>query len=122
MVPSGAFVIPALVFLFAAIVACGAVGGVIAYCAARIQQRQAVGWRKNSILSASGFLAGLYVGLHIVYPTTISYTLGSGVSVTDTERYYRHPQYVGYILAVVLPVILELGRLFRARRAKAAHS
>ena len=122
MVPSGMVIIPALIFLFLSVVISGAVGAAVACSAAKIQRRKAVGWRKNAALSAAGFLAGLYFGLHIVYPTTISYTLESGVSVTDTQRYYRHPEYVGYILAILLPITLELGRLLKVRRAKSAHS
>jgi hypothetical protein len=119
MLAFGPFLTLALVFLLLVIVIiCGAAGAAIAYCAARIQRRQVEGWWKNSVLSASGFLAGFYFGLHIVHPTTISYMLESGTSVTETQRYYRHPEYIGYALAVLLPIILELCRFSIVRKPK----
>jgi hypothetical protein len=118
MVPSGPFLIVALVFLFVGILACGVLGAAIAYCAARIQQRQVVGWCKDAVLSVSGLLAGIYFGLHIVHPTTISYTLESGASVTETQRFYRHPEYIGYALAILLPMVYELYRFWTVRRPR----
>jgi hypothetical protein len=38
----------------------GALGGAIAFCVARIQQRQPLGWWKTAVLSASAFLVGIY--------------------------------------------------------------
>lgn len=110
--------IPILILLFVAIVVCSAAGAAIAYCAARIQKRRAAGWWKDAVICAAGFLAGLYFGSNIVYPTTISYTLEGGASVTETQRFYRHPEYFGYALAVLLPIIFELGRFWRLRRTK----
>jgi hypothetical protein len=107
-----------LILLFFAFVVCSVAGAAIAYCAAKIQKRRVVGWWKDSVICSAGFFAGLYFGSKIVYPTTISYMLESGVGVTETERFYRHPEYIGYALAFLFPIMFELGRFWIVQRTK----
>jgi hypothetical protein len=96
-----------LLIFFLDVVISGAVGGVIAYCLSRIQQRQVSGWWKTAALSASGFLVGIY-GVNFVgfyWP-----------SVTNAERYYGHPDYDGFALAILLSAMFELCRYWKVRR------
>ena len=104
------YLVPALIFLSFGIVISGAFGAAIAFGAARIQRRQTVGWWKDAVLSVSGFLVGSYLGFYIVYPTTFD-DMANGAAD-------RHPEYIGYALAILVPVMLELSRFWIARRAK----
>ena len=83
------------------IVISGAVGGAIAYCAAKIQRRQALGWWKTAVLSASAFLVGIYA---------VNFAGFYFPSVTNAERYYGHPDYDAFVIAMLVSVVFELGR------------
>ena len=96
-----------LLFLLFDIVISGVLGGAIAFCAARIQQKQALGWWKTAVFSALAFLVGIY-GTNFV---------GSyWPSVTDAKRFYGHPDYDGFALAILLSVTFELCRHLKVRR------
>jgi hypothetical protein len=87
----------------------GALGSAIAFCVARIQQRHPLGWWKTAVLSALAFTVGTYgadfAGFY--WP-----------SVTNAEKYYGHPDYDGFALAILLSATFELCRYWNVRRAK----
>jgi hypothetical protein len=89
------------------VVISGAAGGAIAYCAARVQRKKALGWWKTAVLSSLAFLVGIY-GVNFAgfyFP-----------SVTDAERYYGHPDYDGFAIAMLVSLVFELGRYFENPR------
>jgi uncharacterized membrane protein YfcA len=104
------YLVPALIFLFLGIVISGGFGAAIAFGSARIQRKQTVGWWKHTVLSALGFLVGSYLGFYIIYPTTFDDTVEGGA--------YHHPEYFGYVLAILVPVVFELWRICIVRTAK----
>jgi hypothetical protein len=104
------YLVPALIFLLLGIVISGVFGAAIAFGSARIQRKKNVGWWKNTILSTLGFLVGSYLGFCIIYPATFDDMVEG--------RAYHHPEYFGYVLAILVPMVFELYRFWIARTIK----
>jgi hypothetical protein len=71
----------------------------------------------DSALGAVGFVGGTLGTLMVPYTeNTVTYHVGNEIVRTTTRR-YQHPYQVAFLLAIALPVMWELFRYFRSRRA-----
>jgi hypothetical protein len=87
----------------------GAAGIVIALCVAKIHQRLPLSWWKTAVFSASAFLIVTY-GMNLVGVYWLR--------VTNAHKYYGHPDYDGFAVAILLSVAFEICRHRSGRRAE----
>lgn len=85
----------------------------------RILRRQPLngGVILDGLLGAIGFVGGAIGSLLVPYKeNTVTMKIGDTI-VRETTRRYQHPYQVAFLAAIALPVIWELLRYLRARRA-----
>ncbi len=71
---------------------------------------------KNLFLGSFGFLAGILGTIYMPWPqNTVYEKFDSGVTMATTMNRYQHPERVGILMAVVLPLVYELYRFKRVR-------
>jgi uncharacterized membrane protein YraQ (UPF0718 family) len=71
----------------------------------------------DGALGALGFVVGALSSLFLPYKeNTVTYHVGNAIVRTTTKR-YQHPYQVAFLLAIAAPVMWELFRYFRSRRA-----
>jgi hypothetical protein len=71
---------------------------------------------KDACLGSMGFLLGFFGCVFMPWHrNTISYRLAGGTEVTSTADIYQHPNRIGIIFAILLPLMYELYRWRRLR-------
>ncbi|HUA86744.1 MAG TPA: hypothetical protein VMB85_22965 [Bryobacteraceae bacterium] len=95
----------------------GAIGAFIAIAASLLGKR-AIKFVPDLLLGVAGYLGGValtpYLPWHL---NTIEYRMGNAV-IRSTSRHFQYPYRVGFAVAVLLPLIYELVRLFFERKSK----
>jgi hypothetical protein len=95
----------------------GAIGACIAIAASLLGKR-AIKFFPNLLLGVAGYIGGVALTPHIPWHlNTIEYRMGNAV-IRSTSRHFQYPYRIGFALAVLLPVIYELIRLFFERKAQ----
>ena len=108
MFPVASFVVALAVVAYAFVgMATGALTGILASLAFRLKVRGVI---KNGLLGSFGFLLGFIGAVFMPWPrNTITYYV-DGTLVTSTMNSYQHPIRVGFLIAVLLPLLHTLYR------------
>lgn len=94
-----------------------AVGSLIGIFIRIIRRQPLTGVIIDGALGALGFVGGAIGSLMIPYKeNTVTYHIGGAIVRTTTKR-YQHPYQAAFLLAIAAPVLWELFRYFRSRRA-----
>ena len=106
----------ALPLLLEAVVG-GSIGALIAIIASRLGKRP-IKFFPDLLLGAAGFLGGVALTPYIPWhQNTIQYQIG-GTVVRSTSRHFQYPYRIGIAIAVLLPLIYELIRLWIEKKTK----
>ena len=96
----------------------GAIGAFIAIVASFFGKR-AMKFAPGLLLGVAGYIGGValtpYIPWHL---NTIEYRMGNAV-IRSTSRHFQYPYRIGFALAVLLPLMFELIRLFFEKKTKA---
>jgi hypothetical protein len=93
--------------------AIGAVSGWLASMGTKCRPRSV--WI-DGLLGLVGFLTGLFGTIFTPWHVnTITEKLDGGGTVSTTMNRYQHPERIAVVVAIVLPLIYELYRFWRAR-------
>lgn len=94
-----------------------AIGSMIGILVRIFRKQPLTGVMVDGALGALGFVGGAIGSLLIPYKeNTTTFRVGDAIVRTTTKR-YQHPYQVAFVLAVAAPVLWELFRYFRSRRA-----
>lgn len=94
-----------------------AVGLLIGILIRLIRKEPLTGIIIDGVLGALGFTGGAIGSLLLPYQeNTVTYRMGDAIVRTTTKR-YQHPYQVAFLLAITMPVLWELFRYFRSKRA-----
>lgn len=104
-------------FLLEAVVG-GSIGAFIAVLFSLFGKR-AMKFFPDILLGAAGFMGGIFLTPHIPWRlNTVTVQAGNAV-IRTTSRHYQYPYRVGFLIAVLLPLIYEGIRFFWERRRPA---
>jgi MFS family permease len=105
--------IPYLIFVAILGMVIGGVSGWLTSLFTKARPRRV---RREAILGAGAFFAGFFIAVYLPWHTnTISYRLSNDVRVTSTANFYQHPDWVGIVCSILVPVLYELIRAWRKR-------
>ncbi|HML15617.1 MAG TPA: hypothetical protein VK419_01275 [Bryobacteraceae bacterium] len=94
-----------------------AVGALIGMLVRILRRQPMTGVLADAALGALGFVGGAVGSVLMPYKqNTVTYHVGNTIVRTTTRR-YQHPYRAAFVLAIALPVVWELFRYFRSRRA-----
>lgn len=97
-----------------------AIGSLIGILVRIIRRQPLTGVIIDGVLGAVGFVGGAIGSLLIPYKeNTVTIRVGGAIVRTTTKR-YQHPYQAAFLLAIAAPVLWELFRYFRSRRATAS--
>ena len=103
-------------FLLEAIVG-AAIGAFLAVLASWWGKR-ATKFFQDVLLGAAGYLAGVAITPRIPWhQNTITYRMGDAV-IRTTSRHFQYPYRVGFLMAVLFPLVYETIRFFVERKKK----
>jgi hypothetical protein len=112
------FVIIGLIVYAVAGLSIGAVVGCLSFL---ILKSKPLKIFKDACLGSLGFVLGFYGCVFMPWHrNTISYRLAGGTEVTSTADIYQHPDRIGIIFAILLPLLYELYRWNRLRTNKSS--
>jgi hypothetical protein len=96
-----------------------AIGALTGILVSRVFRLKIHGILKDGLLGSFGFLLGQIGTLFVPWPAnTITYYVGQTL-VTETANRYQHPERVGIVVAIILPLLREI---YRFKLSKAPSS
>jgi hypothetical protein len=103
-------------FLLEAVVG-ASIGALIAIIASRFGKRP-IKFFPDLLLGAVGYVGGVALTPHIPWhQNTIQYRVGAAV-VRATSRHFQYPYRVGFVIAVLAPLLYEVARFFFEKKAQ----
>lgn len=112
------FVSPILVIVFLILYAIGgmAIGALSGWLTSLVTKCGPGGVWWDALLGSVGFLGGFIGTIYMPWhENTISERLEGGGTVTTTMNTYQHPERIAGAIAVLLPLLYELYRLWRTQ-------